>query len=314
MLRVFLLFGVLTSISFAGDAKFSAQQWLEKMSQAMKVLEYQGTVAFFKGGRLDTMKYFHAIDNGTEQERLLSLNSPMREVIREAGQVRCSFKKSKQIVVNHRPVSESFIVNLPTDFYALDLPYHFSQLTTESVAMHQAIVILVKAKDNYRFDRKIWIDSTHFLPLKVEVYDALGATLEQVVYTELFVGQDVDFIKMEDKAEDVHVKHIHKVGAVLAEDARFTTHKIPLGFKRVFFTRMNEQGSGQPVEHLLLSDGFSSISVYLEIKSDDAQEGLQTLGSVNSFTHIVNDFQITAMGEVPAAAVQMVAQSITLRM
>jgi len=37
------------------------------------------------------------------------------------------------------------------------------------------------------------------------------------------------------------------------------------------------------------------------------------LGSVNSYTHIIDDFQITAMGEVPSAAVQFIAQGIKLR-
>mgnify|MGYP000647946488 CR=1 FL=1 len=305
----FLLFvSLIASNAFVHASEMTAQQWLEKMSQTMKVMEYQGTIAFFKNGRLDTMKYFHAIENGKAQERLLSLNSPMREVIREAGKVRCVFKDSKRSVVNHHPVSESFIVNLPRDFSNLNTIYRFYELGDESVALRMARVISIEAEDAYRYARNIWIDKTHFLPLKVEVYDLTGATLEQVVFTELSVGSDVDFITTDSLIDKNKVKN----DFLAANDASFITNNVPQGFEMAFFTRMDEKGSAKRVEHLLLTDGFSSISIYLEAKDIDVQEGLQTLGSVNSYTHIIDDFQVTAMGEVPAVAVQFVAQGVEL--
>jgi len=308
MLKVVLLFWMLTFSVLGSASEKVAQEWLEKMSHAMNALEYQGTVAFFKNGRLDTMKYFHAIDNGQDQERLLSLNSPMREVIREAGAVRCVFKGSTQSVVNNHPVSESFIVNLPGTFSDLNTIYSLSALGNESVAMRMAQVVSIQADDQYRYDRKIWIDKSHFLPLKLEVYDSAGTTLEQVVFTELLVNEDVDFIKSDSPTET-----IEKSDALSIDDASFIVDNIPAGFQIRFFTRMNDENTKQVVEHLLLTDGFSSISVYLEAIASDTREGLQTLGSVSSYTHIIDDFQITAMGEVPSAAVQFIAQGIKLR-
>jgi sigma-E factor negative regulatory protein RseB len=64
---------------------------------------------------------------------------------------------------------------------------------------------------------------------------------------------------------------------------------------------------------LLLSDGFSSISVYREAKAGDIQLGLQTLGSVNSFSRVIDNFQITVLGEVPAQTVQFIAQGVKFR-
>ena len=69
LLRSIIVFWLFSATVLANEPELSAQQWLEKMSLSMKTLNYQGTVAFFKNGRLDTMKYFHAIDNGQEQER-----------------------------------------------------------------------------------------------------------------------------------------------------------------------------------------------------------------------------------------------------
>jgi len=312
MLRMLLFFCVLISSVSANEDGVTAPQWLEKMQQAMKVLEYQGTVVFFKNGRLDSMKYFHAVDAGKEQERLVSLNSPMREVVREDGKVSCVFKSSKEVVINHRPVSESFIVNLPDDFTVLDTIYQFAVVGDESVVMRAAKIISIQAKDAYRYSRKIWIDKEYFLPLKIEVYDSSGKTLEQIVFNDLQIEKNVDYLKMDFHAED-NIRHVHKLASLSLDAAGFEATQIPAGFDVVFFTRMEGNDSAQMVEHLLLSDGFSSISVYTEIKASDTVEELQTLGDVNSVTRIIDELQITAMGEVPAAGVQLVAQGVKLK-
>ncbi|KAF3981142.1 MAG: outer membrane lipoprotein-sorting protein [Methylococcales symbiont of Hymedesmia sp. n. MRB-2018] len=279
----------------------------------MKTLNYQGTVAFFKNGRLDTMKYSHAVDQKTEQERLLSLNSPMREVIRDAGTISCIFNKSKKMIVNHRPVSQSFIVDLPIDFSALNTIYRYSLGEEESVAMRSSQTVFIKPIDQYRYPRKIWIDREHFLPLKVEVYNLLGETLEQVVYTDIRVVDKLKFVKVGKNLDDANITHIHLQETVTLGKTDFILDKQPIGFQMVFFTRMDTGSSDEKVDHLLLSDGFSSVSVYREFKSDDTQLGIQTLGSVNSFTRIAEDYQITAMGDVPVKAVEEIAQGITFQ-
>lgn len=310
LIRLFFIYFVITSPVFAVESDLSAEQWLQKTTEAMKTLDYQGTVAFFKNGRLDTMKYFHAIEQGVEQERLLSLNSPMREVIREAGKVSCVFKQSDKVVVNHQPVSASFIVDLPADNNALSSVYHFSIQGEESVAMRPTIMLSIKAKDDYRYDRKIWTDKFYFLPLKMEVHDLTGQMVEQVVFSDIQVGHKLEFIHADNKFENKTVEHIQQSDALTFEQADFVLENVPAGFDVVFFTRMHMDASNQPVEHLLLSDGYSSVSVYREALTDDVQLGLQTLGSVNSYTQAFEYSQITALGEVPAKTVRFIAQGV----
>ncbi len=311
---IFVLFVFASStLVIADTSALNAQQWLEKMSQAMKVLNFQGTVAFVKNGRMDTMNYFHSVNQGRAQERLLSLNSPMREVIREAGKVSCVFKDTRQMVVNHRPVSQSFIVDLPANFSDSNSFYIYSLQGEESVAMLPTRVISIAAKDKLRYNRKVWIDKKSFLPLKIEVYDLSGETLEQVVFTNLQVGQPLEFVKTDNELNNIKVKHIQQLELSSFEQADFILKNVPSGFKNIFFTQMKVDNAAKSVDHLLLSDGFSSVSVYKEAKSDDIQPGLQTLGTVNSYTHYVDNVQITAMGEVPAKTVQYIAQGVKFK-
>lgn len=138
----------------ADESELTAEYWLEKMSQSMKTLNYQDTVAFFNNGRLDTMKYSHSNKQGMTQERLLSLNSPLREVIRDAGKVNCVFDKSKKVIVNRRPVSQSFIIDLPLDFSALNTVYRYSLGDEEAVAIRVSRIISIKPIDHYHTQEK----------------------------------------------------------------------------------------------------------------------------------------------------------------
>ena len=81
MLRWLSLLAWLTTASANSSPLPEPLALLSAMTQAMTELNYQGTVAIFKNDKLDTLQYFHSVQNGVEQERLLSLNSPLREVI-----------------------------------------------------------------------------------------------------------------------------------------------------------------------------------------------------------------------------------------
>lgn len=67
------------------------------------------------------------------------------------------------------------------------------------------------------------------------------------------------------------------------------------------------------MDHLLISDGFSSVSVYFEAKGEKGIEGLRSLGPVNSYSRVIDDLQITALGEVPVQTVELVAKGVSLR-
>lgn len=311
--RVLAVFLLSFSFSVAADQDQVALQWLDKMNHAMKTLNYHGTVVFIKNGQLDTMKYRHSVESGVEQERLSSLNSPLREVIRKTGEVSCLFKETREKVINHHPLDSSFIINLPQDSASINRYYSLSNAGTESIATLPAQLIGIQPKDEFRYARKIWVDLQHFLPLKVEVYNADGVILEQVVFTDLTVDLTNESNSTETDDTKYNVKHIHATQAEPFENAPFMLKNWPAGFKALFFIRNSLQQSQKAVDHLLISDGFSSVSIYMEPKDAQSVQGLNTLGSVNSFSQLINDVQITVLGEVPAKTVEFIAAGIVLR-
>jgi sigma-E factor negative regulatory protein RseB len=289
----------------------NALRVLEKMTQAMKVLNYQGTVAFLKNGKLEPMKYVHAAEKGIEQERLLSLNSPLREIIRDADKISCHFKETRQTIVDHRPFERSFLVDMPANLEAMGTIYQFEMMGEENVAMLPSYIIAIRPKDNYRYSRKLWIDKQSFLPLKVVIYDNSGAPLEQVVFTGMEVKESLPFAKAPDA--DDSTRHIHEFKPQPSGQAGFVATVLPPGFHELFFTRKPIHDIGQLVDHLSIGDGFTLVSIYMESKSEAMQSGPQAVGAVNFFSRTLDDRQLTVMGEVPAETVKLIAEGIKLR-
>ena len=307
-LLLVLLIGLIAETA-AGE-NLTAVQWLDKMNLAMKTLNYQGTVIFMKNGQIETMKYRHSIDKGVEQERLSSLNSPMREVTRKSNEVTCVFKETSEKVINHHPLDSSFIINMPSSAAALQKSYNLELAGQESVAMLPAQVVAAQPKDQLRYPRKIWINTQTFLPLKIEIYGLDGHALEQVMFTELNMQAGAEPSNGNDVNDKFHTKHIHSAQAEPLDNATFVLKNWPQGFEPVFFIRNSIQQSQKAVDHLLVSDGFSTVSVYMEAKEADGINGLNSLGSVNSFSKVIDNTQITVLGEVPAETVELIADVI----
>jgi sigma-E factor negative regulatory protein RseB len=297
----------------ADEPELNARQALVKMTHAMAVLNYKGTVAFLRNGKLEPMKYVHAAKKGVEQERLSSLNSPMREIIRDSDKVSCLFKETQQIVVDHRPFEHSFLIDVPRNLDEMGAIYQFEMVGEEDVAMLPSYVVAIQPKDNFRYFKKIWIEKRQFLPLKVVVYDSSGVSLEQLVFTDIEVKDALPFVDVNSSGTTPPVQHIHQLQTKSSDQAAFVVTNIPQGFREIFFTRKPMRNTGQPVDHLLLSDGFTSVSVYMENKNAVMQLGLQSAGAVNSFSRTMGDAQLTVMGEVPAEAIKFIAEGIKLK-
>jgi sigma-E factor negative regulatory protein RseB len=311
-IAVILLLSLNASV-FADESRPSPDQALLKMQQAMEILNYQGTVAFLRNGSLNTLKYFHASADGSSQERLLSLNSPLHEVIRDADKVSCFFSGSAQVIVDHRPSARSFLIDLPENLDSLQDFYRLEFAGEEKVALLASYVLDVLPKDKYRYARRIWIEKQQYLPLKVEVYDHAHKVIEQVVFTELQMQKSLPIVDVDAATAGRKIQHIHGRSPDSFDNARFDLTQLPGGFHKQLFFTMAMPDPGHPVEHLLLSDGFSSVSVYLEHTKDKVELGPHVSGSVNAFSFLQGDYLITVMGEVPAITVRHIAEGVQLR-
>ena len=147
------------------------------------------------------------------------------------------------------------------------------------------------------------------MPLKIAVYDLSGALLEQVVFTEQHVREVLPFTKTKPADGNQHGQSItESTPGVLP----FSVTNLPAGFKEIYFARRAMHDSRLPVDHLLMSDGLASVSVYMENRNLEIESGFRSVGAVNFYSRDFNDYQVTVMGEVPPLTVKVIAEGIGL--
>jgi len=189
--------------------------------------------------------------------------------------------------------------------------YRFEIVGEENIALRPSYIVAIQPKDNARYPRKIWIEKQQFLPLKVVVYDNVGVPLEQIVFTDIEVKKSLPFVAVKFLNAVYPAQPIQQLQS--SDQAAFVVTQLPTGFREAFFARKPMHNAEQPVDHLLLSDGFTAVSIYMENKSAFLQPGLQSVGAINSYSRTINNFQLTVMGEVPAETVKFIAEGIKLR-
>ncbi len=291
----------------------AAKHALTTMLKSMQTLNYQGTVVFLRDGKLEPMQYLHAAAQGREQEQLISLNAPLREIVRDTGNVSCLFKATQQRSAEHRPFERSFLIDMPNNLDDLDANYTLTVLGEETIALQPAYIIAIQPKDKLRYARKVWLEKQHFLPLKVTVYNHAGKTVEQLVFTDLTVKETLPFTNTQPLQNG-----IKPTTAESPAEAAFVISKLPPGFRELFFTRRFLRNSTQLVDHLLLGDGLALVSVYMAPSHAsrhpfDSPTTVQSLGAINYFSHPLGDFEFTVLGEVPTETVKLIAENIKLR-
>ncbi len=310
-IHIAVFFILVVNETLAGESALNAKQMLETMRKAMDSLNYQGTIVLYKNGKLDTMKLFHSFKNGVEQERLLSLNAPVREIIMDDDKIRCEFPGART-VVSLWPARQSFFMDLPENLDELDNFYLFSNAGIGEIAGMSSYIIDIKPKDNFRYARKIWLDQQSYLPLKYVLLDKSGMALEQVMFADLQIKDSIPIIK-KTESKEAGIRQVYQFQLLPYQQTRFELDNIPPGFKRIFFTKRPMHNKDKLIEHLLLSDGFSSISVYLEVFEKDMSLEQYAVGAVNSYSRKLGGYLLTVMGEVPNLSVKFIAQGAKLR-
>src|ERR1700712_461201 len=66
------------------QAQGYAAQWMTRVTQAARSLNYTGTVMVRQGATFETFRLAHMYEGGEESEKLLSLDGPAREIVRSA--------------------------------------------------------------------------------------------------------------------------------------------------------------------------------------------------------------------------------------
>lgn len=310
---VFFVFIAVFTLSnaLAEEKPSDAKTWLMSAQRAMAQLNYRGMVSYVKDNRLENLQVVHAVIDGREYERLLSVNTPMREIVREPEKITCYFPDSRSMSVDYKPAQRSFLLELPKDFQAVSETYALELGEEETIAQRHARKLEIRPLDEFRYARNIWVDVETKLPLKFELKDENGRIIEEMQFNALSVETS---IPMTDLAPTTHYDDTWQVKrreSLSAETLKWTLEGVPEGFRLIAYTRLKRGSDNRAIDHILLGDGLSSVSIYIDqLMQDIFTAQPRKVGAINAYTRKLEGNLITVMGEVPPKTVQTIANGI----
>ncbi len=314
-LRIALLAALVcaTPVAWAGDR---AHDWLMRINDAARRLDYDGTFVYLHGGMLEALRIVHRNDGGRVRERLLSLNGAPREVLRDGETVQCYLPDEKSVVVEqHKADARGFPALLPEQLAVLDENYAISLGPTMRVAGRRAQQIIVRPHDKMRYGHHLWADVETGLLLKADLLDTNGEMIEQFMFSQIMIGDvPMDALKAENSGAGLRWHRVAEDGDSAAVPGAWTLTVLPKGFRLA--TRMTRKVPVRnvPVEHLVVSDGLATVSVFIEkAGASPAIQGTTRMGAVHAHGRRMDGHQVTAVGEAPQATVVEIANAVAPR-
>lgn len=311
---VFLTSLVVSSAVMADQGSGQVLDLLNKMSHALKSLNYHGKVVYMHEGHVESLQLFHKNDEKGERQRVVHLNGT-REVIRKGDTVTCYLPDSQSVVVGTRRFNNHLLAKLTKGIEKFADQYTFDIAGHGSVAGRDATIVSVVPNDVFRYGYRFWIDKDTKLLLRSELVGDDGQSLEQVAFVELEVVDNIpDKMLMPAVSGDSFTWHDGKDNSKTeALPSSWHISKMPNGFKITGRSKQRMPNSSQPVDYMIVSDGLASVSVYIEQFNAESQGfiGASRMGAVNIFGSVLDDHHVTVVGEVPRKTVQMIAESVS---
>lgn len=298
--------------AFAAD-NGSPQEWLERMAVAAERMNYDGTVLRLREGEVETLRVTRQVKNDVVTEKVLSLDGQGLEIIRNGREVQCIIADKKSVLLEHWNDKSTIFSMLPTSDMKIGNEYDLAFVRKDRIAGRRATLLAIRPHDQFRYGYRLWLDDESAFPLKTELLDIDGATIEQVMFADINLDAELLDTALLPSV-DIHGFTTYEVPSVnstkIETDSDWSCTDLPPGFHVVSTETEVLKGADHPVLHIVFSDGLASVSVFIAEKIDESMAQRSNVGRSHSFTVDDNDVQITAIGEVPAATVERIAQSM----
>lgn len=315
MRQASLLCAVAIFLGPAPAAADDAAQWLLKVSEAARQANYQGIVVYRDGQRMDVMRLTHRLHQGRIQERLTSLTGKPRDILREGDEV--FYLVGDQRVQSPGPQS-LFPVLSQALLTEASPHYEYRDLGHARVAGRPCRGVVLSPRDDYRYGYEVCGDVETGVPLRVTLLDHRGRTIEQLMFTEVaFPAEmpDATFAPppgaTPQPLPEASPPPARSAPPAVAREA-WRLVRLPPGFRIVRREWVPSPDGQGLVEHVLLSDGLSAVSVFgvRPRAPDRAFRGLSNMGAMSAYGRRVGAFHVTVIGEVPPGTVRMIGEGL----
>lgn len=309
------LFLLVAGTSVAARDRISPNDWLDRMSVAVSTIDYEGTVIRRQNGEAQALKVVHKVIDGVVNEKVITQEGNGLEIIRIGNEVHCILPDKKSVLIEQWNDRSTLFSTLPSSEVSFGSEYDLSLVREERVAGRPAVLLAIRPHDSFRFGHRIWLDRETAFPLRTELVGNDGELIEQFKFADINLESAVSQQALVPSMSLDNFTWYTDPARVEAADieTNWACDDLPPGFRVISTKHERLPGADAPVTHIVYGDGLATVSVFIAEKQDQEIARRSNVGAASSFSIESGDYQITAVGEVPAATVQRIASSMRLR-
>jgi sigma-E factor negative regulatory protein RseB len=300
-------------------AERSISEWLMRMHEASRLRSYVGTFVVSSNTGMSSARIWHACDGDLQIERVESLTGAPRSTFRRNDEVVTFLPESRVARTEKRESLGLFPDLLKSSESSIPDFYAARRVGSDRVAGFETDVVQLAPKDNLRFGYRIWSEKKTGLVVKLQTVDAEGNVLEQAAFSELQLDAPVRIDKLSQMMAATDGWRVEKaeVAKTTAGAEGWQLKAAVAGFKPI--SCYKRPGSGAPAPEgtmqWIFSDGLAAVSLFVEAydRQRHIQEGMFASGATQTLTRRMQDWWLTAVGEVPPQTLKAFAQSLERR-
>lgn len=291
-------------------------EWLRRMNQALTSRNYDGVFFHVQGGKVETLRIIHRVQDGKVSERLVSLDGSGREFIRAGNELTCYLPDTRTVLVEKRSSDGPLLGNLPKFDESAAQFYEVKSVERTRIMGRDVRLIAVTPRDEFRYGYRLWIDEATAMPLKTQLCDGRGDVIEQIVFANLSLPERIPDTAFRPQVSTDGFRWLrnHPEAEKASAGPPWEALRLPPGFRMTVRGAQVMPGARDPVDHLVFSDGLASVSVFVEPRTVErdapAKPAAGRVGSSNAFSTVVDGHRVTAVGEVPPNTVRFIANSV----
>jgi sigma-E factor negative regulatory protein RseB len=303
----------ISTVLFSAPAQAERKplDWLNHMGTAVQSTSYEGTVIRMQDGTAEALKVVHTVKDGVIMERVVAQEGNGLEIIRKGNEVHCILPDRKSVLVEEWDDQSTLFSTLPTSDIRIGSDYDVAIVRKERVAGREAILLAIRPHDGFRYGHRIWLDTETSFPLQTQLLSD-GTAIEQVKFADITLNHEIHASALEPSYSTENFTWLRQPsghnGSLI--ETSWISDRLPSGFLVVATHEETMAGSDELVTHILFSDGLANVSVFIAAKSGKLVAGPARVGGSSSFSVEHGDFEITAIGEVPAITVEQIATTM----
>ena len=317
-----LLLAVVCGQSLAqagGDPALNA--WLSRVHQAARQSVYTGTFVVSSGSNMASARIWHVCDGSQQLERVETLSGIPRAIFRRNDQVVTFFPQTRVAITEVRESLGVFPNLLNSSDASIGDYYHLKALGSERIAGFEADVLQLVPVDHWRFGYRVWTEKKTGLIIQMQTLDLGNKVLEQAAFSDLQLDAVVNVAKLSRSGNTDGYRVLRPdLQKTTAEAQGWTLQRSVDGFKAmgcyqrpVALPAGSVGASNQNTMQWVFSDGVATVSLFVEVfdARRHVREGVTDMGgATRTLTRRIDNWWVTAVGEVPPETLNAFAQSL----